>query len=149
MHISDIPHHKIDKIRPFLLKYCKEGGSIPNVNCIRELHLPKLFAYHFAALKAKLANESINIKTDETTDCHNHILNIIASIHGESFLIDVVTLSECNHHTESQACIRAVTHVDIEFERVIAFVTDSAAYYKKAHWREVLSNIFNNSYHVL
>ena len=36
----------------------------------------------------------------------------------------------------------------IEFEKIIAFVTDSAAYCRKAH-REVLSNIFNNSYHVL
>ena len=86
-------------MRPFLLKYCKEGGSIPS---IRELHLPKLFACHFAALKAKLANESISIITDETTDCCDHsILNIIASIRGESFLIDDVTLSECNHQTVS------------------------------------------------
>ena len=91
--LSDIPLHKINKMRPFLLKYCKEGGSIPNVNCIRELHLPKLFACHFAALKAKLANESISIITDEITDCHDHsILNIIESIHSESFLIDVVTV---------------------------------------------------------
>ena len=113
--LSDIPLHKIDKMIPFLLKYCKEGGSIPSANCIRGLHLPKLFVCHFAALKAKLANESIRIITDETTDCRDHsILNIIASIRGESFLIDVVTLSECYHHTVSQACIRAVTHVDLK-----------------------------------
>ena len=124
--LSDIPFYKIDEMRPFLLKYCKEGSSIPSVNCIREFHLPKLFACHFAALKAKLANESISIITDETTDCHDHsILNIIASIYSESFLIDVVTLSGCNHQTISQACVRAVTHVDIKFEKIIAFVTDS------------------------
>ena len=124
--LYDTPLHKIDKMRPFLLKYCKEGGSIPSINCIWELHLPKLFACHFVVLKAKLANESISIITDETTDCHDHsILNIIASIHGESFLIDVVTLSECNHQTGSQACIQAITHVNIEF------VTDLAAYCKK------------------
>ena len=127
--LSDIPLHKIDKMRPFLLKYCKEGGSIPSVNFIRELHLSKLFACHFAALKAKLASESISI----ITDCHDHsILNIIASIRGESFPIDVVTLSECNHQTVSQACIRAVTHVDIEFEKIIVFVADSGAYCKKS-----------------
>ena len=137
--LSGIPRRKIDKMRPFLLKYCKEGGSIPSVNCIRELHLPKLFACHFAALKAKLANESISIITDEITDCRDHsILNIIASIRGESFLIDVVTLSECNHQTVSQACIRAVTHVDIEFEKIIAFVTDLAAYCKKSSQRSLI-----------
>ena len=32
--LSDISLHKIDKMRPFLLKYCKEGGSIPSVNYI-------------------------------------------------------------------------------------------------------------------
>ena len=147
--LSDIPFHKIDKMRPFLLKYCKEGGSIPSVNCIREFHLPKLFACHFAALKAKLANKSICIITDETIDCRDHsILNIIASICSESFLIDVITLSECNNQTIRHACIRTVPHVDIKFEKIIAFVTDSAAYCQKDH-REVLSNTFNNSYHVL
>ena len=146
--LSDILLHKIDKMRPFLLRDCKEGGSIPSVNSTKELHLPKLFACHLA-LKAKFANKSISIIRDETTDCRDHsILNIIASIRGELFLINVVTLSECNHQTVSQASIRAVTHVDIEFEKIIAFVTNSAAYCKKAN-REVLSNIFNNSYHVL
>ena len=133
--LSDIPLHKIDKMRPFLLKYCKEDGSIPSVDYIRELHLLKSFACHFAVLKAKLANESISIiTTDERTDCCDHsILNIIASIRGESFLINVVTRSECNHQTVSPSCIRAVTSVDIEFEKIIAFVTDSAAYCKKAY----------------
>ena len=97
--LSDIPLNKIDKMRPFLLKYCKEGGSIPSVNCIKELHLPKLFACHFAALKTKLANESISIIIDETTDYRDH--RILNSIRGESFLNDVVTLSECNHQTVS------------------------------------------------
>jgi len=138
--LSDIPLHKIDKMRPFILYHCKEGGAIPSVNCVRQLHLPKLFALHFAALKTNLANQSVSIITDEITDCRDHsILNVIASIRGESFLIDVVTLGECNYQTLSQACIRAVTHVDIAFDDIVAFVTDSAAYCKKAH-REVLSN---------
>ena len=54
--LSDIVLHKIDKMRPFLLKHCKESGGIPSANCIRQLYLPKLFALHFAALKAELAN---------------------------------------------------------------------------------------------
>ena len=63
-------------------------------------HQPKLFALHFAALKAKLANQSVNIITDETIDCRDEsILNGIANICGESFLINVVTLRECNHQT--------------------------------------------------
>ena len=84
-------------------------------------------ALHFAALKAKLANQSVIIITDEITDCCDQSsLNVIASICGESFLIDVITLEECNHQTLSQACIQAVTHVDMVFEDIVAFVTDSA-----------------------
>ena len=63
----DIPRHKIDKMKPFLLKHHKEGGAIPSVNCVRQLHLPKLFTLHFAALKAELSNQSVSIITDETT----------------------------------------------------------------------------------
>ena len=124
--LFDIPLHKIDKMKSFLLKYCKESDAILSVNCIKELHLPKLFACYFAALKAKLVNEYISIITDETNDSRDHsILNTIALIHGESFLMDAVSLSECNHQTISQAGIRAVSYVDIEF------VTDSVAYGKK------------------
>ena len=59
-----------------------------------------------------------------------------------------VTLRECNHQTLSQACIQAVTQVDIAFENIASFVTDAAAYCKKAY-KEVLSDVFINSYHVL
>ena len=65
--LSDIPPHKIDKLRLFLLKNCKEGGAISSVNCVRQLHQPKLFALHFAALKAKLANQFVTIISDEIT----------------------------------------------------------------------------------
>ena len=78
--LCDILRHKIDEMRPILLKHCKEGGAIQSVNSIRQLHLPKLFALHFAALKAKLTNQSVSIITDETTECHDQsILNVIAS----------------------------------------------------------------------
>ena len=72
---------------------------------------------------------------------------MIANICGESFLIDVAILREYNHQSLSQVCIQAVTHVNIVFD-MVAFVTDSAAYCEKAH-REVLSNVFINSHHVL
>jgi len=133
----------IDKMRPFLLKHCKEGGAFPSVNCVRQVHRPKLFALHFAALKIKLANQTVSIITDETTDCRDHsILNVIASIRGELFLIDVVTLGECNYRTLSQAYIRAVTHVDIvgevfshwsAFDNVTQLITFiKSTFFKKA-----------------
>ena len=38
--LSDISLHKIDKMRPFILKHCKESDAFPSVNCVRQLHLP-------------------------------------------------------------------------------------------------------------
>ena len=73
---------------------------------------------------------------------------MIVSICGESFLINVVSSRKCHHQTLSQACIQAVTHMDIAFEDIIAFVTDSAAHCKKVDW-EVFLNVFINSYHLL
>ena len=70
-------------MRPFLLKHCKEGSATPSVNCVRQLQLPKLFALHSAALKAKLDNQSVSTITDKTTDCRDQrILNGIANICG-------------------------------------------------------------------
>ena len=46
--------------------------------------------------------------------------------------IDVCTMEACNHSTLSASVIKAVTSVGIEFQDIIAFVTDSAAYCKKA-----------------
>ena len=65
--LSDIPLDKIDKMKPFLLTHCKEDGTIPSVNCVKQFHQLKLFALHFAALKAKLADQSVSIIADETT----------------------------------------------------------------------------------
>lgn len=44
--------------------------------------------------------------------------------------------------------LKCVSEVGIKFERVIAFVSDSAAYCKKA-FRDVLSVVFSNATHVL
>ena len=56
--LSNILLHKIDKMKPFLLKHCKEGGAITSVSYVRQLHL---FALHFAALKVKFSNQSVSI----------------------------------------------------------------------------------------
>ncbi len=54
-------------MRLFTSKHCKEGDAIQSVNCVRQIHLLKLFVYHFVTLKAQLANQSVNIIADETT----------------------------------------------------------------------------------
>ena len=75
------------------------------------------------------------------------ILNVIAMVREKSFLIGVEKMSACNHATFSQAIIKCVTEVGIKYKQVIAIVSDSAAYCKKA-FRDVLSAVFPNSIHV-
>ena len=90
-------------------------GNFIYQNCLLFILLPKL------------ANQSVSIITNETTNGHDqNILNVIVCICRMSFLIDVVTFRECNHQTLNQACIQAVTCVDIVFEDFVAFVTDIA-----------------------
>ena len=98
-------------------------------------------------LKAKFANQPVIIIAQTKQLSLVVILNVIASINGKSFLIDIVTLTECNHQNVSQACFQVITHLDIAIQDIL-FVTDSAAYCKKAH-REVLSNVLIVTYVVL
>ena len=146
---ADIPLEKTDKMKPFLLKYCKQAGALPQTATLRTVYVPRLFDIHFAALKELLKDAQVSITADETTDVRDQsILNVVAGVRNKSYLIGVEKMEACNHATVSQAIIRSVTEVGIRFENVIAIVSDSAAYCKKAYNR-VLSPVFPNSLHVL
>ena len=126
---------KTEKIRPFLLKHCKQAGALPQDKFLRSEYVPRLYDQHFEALKKVVADVPVSITADETADVRDHsILNVIPAVQGKSYLIGVVKMEACNHATLSQAVIKSVSevqHVGIEFARVIAFVSDSAAYCKK------------------
>ena len=146
---ADIPLHKTDKMRPFLQKYCKQAGSLPQLPTLRKVYVPRLFELHYAALTEILKDQPVSITADETTDVRDHsILNVLATVQGKPYLIGVVKMEACNHSTFSQAVIRSVTDIGIQFNQVTAVVSDSAAYCKKAY-NDVLSAIFPNSVHVL
>ncbi|RHZ53786.1 hypothetical protein Glove_437g46 [Diversispora epigaea] len=48
---ADIPLEKINKLRDFFKKYCKEGGSIPLADSIRKHHLSGIFEQHYEQLR--------------------------------------------------------------------------------------------------
>ena len=146
--LAEIPLEKTEKMRPFFTKHCKQGGALPKDKFLRSEYVPRLFEQHYLALKTLVAEGCISIVADETTDVRDHsILNVIAMVREKSFLIGVEKMSACNHATFSQAIIKCVTEVGIKYEQVIAIVSDSAAYCKKA-FRDVLSAIFPNAIHV-
>ncbi|XP_072178106.1 uncharacterized protein [Diadema setosum] len=146
--MADIPLNKVEKLRPFVEKHCSQGGALPKAETLRNVYIPRQFEIHFEALKETVKDEKVSIIADETTDIRDcSILNVIAGVRGKYYLIDVCTMEACNHSTLSQAIIKALMNVGIKFDDVIAVVTDSAAYCKKAA-REVLQPLFPKSIHV-
>ena len=112
------------------------------------MYVPRLFEQHLGALTSLLADSAVSIVADETTDIRDHsIVNVIALVKDKSYLINVVTLEACNNVTFSQGFIKAVTDMGIQYDSVMAVVSDSAAYTIKAY-REVLSVVFPKSLHV-
>ena len=150
--MADIPLEKVEKMRPFLLKYCKQAGTLPQVSTLRSQYIPRAYDLHFTALKQLLKDSTpalVDLIADETTDCRDKsILNVIATIRGKCYLIGIAKMDACNHSTFSQEIVKCVSGVEIPFDRVRAVVSDSAAYCKKAY-REVLSPLFPKSTHVL
>ena len=154
--LADIPgarktprEHKTEKMRPFMQKYCKQAGTLPQVSPLHKVYVPRLFEKHYSALAEVFKSQPVSITVDETTDVRDHsILNVIANVRGKPYLIEVVQMEACNHSTFSQAIIWSVTDIGITFEQITAVVSDSAAYCKKAY-RDVLSAVFPNSVHVL
>ena len=128
---------------------CRQGGALPQGPTLRKLYIPRLYDEHVKALKKLVQGYPVQIIADETTDARDQsILNVVAGVRGCYYLIDVIKMEACNHATLSQAIIQAVTGIGIQFADVVAVVTDSAAYCKKA-FREVLSPMFPNATHVL
>ena len=128
--IADIPLEKTEKVQPFLRKYCSQAKD----KQLRTMYVPRLFDKHFAALKEILKDKQLSITADETSDVRDDsILNVIATVKGRPHIVDVVKMDACNHSTLSQVIIKSVTVVGIAFHNVMAIVSDSAAYCKKAY----------------
>ena len=103
---------------------------------------------HKQKLKEILANETIAVALDETQDDRDYsVLNIVVMLRSVAYVIDVKFMNACNHATVSHAVIDCLKDFGIEFENVMAFSTDSAAYCKKAV-RLVLMPLFPNAIHV-
>ena len=149
MVAADIPLEKTSKLKPFLVKYCKQGGTLPQDKTLRTDYVPKLYTEHVEQLKKLLKDEPVAIVADETTDVRDHsILNVLAIVRGKSYLIDVITLTACNHQTLSRGIVSAVQAMEIDNGNVTAIITDSAAYCKKA-FKDVLSVVYPNATQIL
>ena len=78
----------------------------------------------------------------------NQSLNILFGVQDSIYLVDCVTMGACNHTTVSQAVVSAVNSFGVEYNNVMAIVSDSAAYCKKA-FKDILSGLFPQAFHIL
>eukprot|EP01022_Parablepharisma_sp_SALTPOND_P031220 TRINITY_DN7896_c0_g2_i1.p1 TRINITY_DN7896_c0_g2~~TRINITY_DN7896_c0_g2_i1.p1 ORF type:complete len:706 (-),score=19.97 TRINITY_DN7896_c0_g2_i1:277-2223(-) len=131
----DIPLSKIDKIKPYLVKYAINGGAIPGSTQLRRVYLPKYYEHQFAYIKAKLNSQPICLMTDESPDSTGrYVFHTIARVTatGEEFLIDCSFLTS---HTGTDV-YTYLTHVlekyDINILNIDSISTDSASYMKTA-----------------
>ena len=87
--LANIPLYRIDAMHPFLLKYCQQTGTLPQVSTFSNAYVPRLYEKCYLVLTEVIKNKPISIIADEKTDVHNHsILNVIATVCGKpiSFL---------------------------------------------------------------
>jgi hypothetical protein len=83
--LADIPLDKVEKMRPFMKKYCQQGGAIPQAPTLRTIYLPRLYEEHTAALKMLLKDKIVAIIADETTDIRDKsILNVLAKVNVDA-----------------------------------------------------------------
>ena len=65
---------KVEKLKPFLVKYCKQAGTLPQASTLRSTYVPRAFQDHFAALKSLLQQSHpamVHLTADETTDARD------------------------------------------------------------------------------
>ena len=146
---ANLPLEKVEYLRPFLRTYCKQGGTVPGPDQFRREYLPHVFQKHLGALKSKLVGEKVIIIIDKTTDSREKsVLHILPGFRDHStFLADVQYSQNVNHASVAQKVLMALTELGIDFNDVLAVVTDSAAHMLKCH-QVALSPVLPNSVHI-
>ena len=138
---ADIAFHKLKNpsFSAFLKKY--SGHNTPDESTLRKNHLPKLYDETLSRIRASLQNSKIWISVDETTDAvGRYIANVVvgdlcADNPGPSYLLTCEQLEKTNSATISQLVLNSLQLLwpdGIKFNDVLLFISDAAAYMKKA-----------------
>jgi hypothetical protein len=152
---SGIPLHKLEKesFRKFLEKYTKM--EVPAEATLRKGYVDILYREKIDYIRERVGDKSIWISVDETTDATGrYIANaVIGTMEptGESqmFLLNCEQLEKTNSTTIAQFFSKSLAVLwpeSIKHDRVLLFVTDAAAYMKKA--ARALKVLFPNMWHV-
>ena len=133
-----------------MCKRVKNGGAIPGCHQLQDKYLPDVYTAERARLKELSHGQKIAVIFDEMSDDEGRfVLNILFAPLTEnsdgrviSYLAATEFLPRTNHSTVSQAVIKALQSYEIDFDDVVVFDTDNAAYMKKAY-TTVLSALFS------
>ena len=101
--------------------------------------LPRTAEFHANNIM-KLADQKIAVIVDETTDMRGryvvnvlmHPLDSFAPVHCKALLVNTEFLTAINNVSIAQLIVRTLTNMNIEFNNVLALVSDNAAYMKSA-----------------
>uniref|UniRef100_H3ANF7 HAT C-terminal dimerisation domain-containing protein n=1 Tax=Latimeria chalumnae TaxID=7897 RepID=H3ANF7_LATCH len=132
------------------------GGAIPSSTQLRCEYLPKVAECHKQEIM-ELVN--LSVVTDESTDAQDqyvlHILFVLQGLNDEdasdsklkAVLADIMYLQAVNYNTISQAIVKCLNNVGVDFNNISAFISDSATYMSKAY-NQVLQGLLSNSVHL-
>ncbi|CAG8774777.1 12542_t:CDS:2, partial [Ambispora leptoticha] len=97
---ANIPLEKVDKLKPFFLKYCKNGGSIVESTQLRSRYLPITFNSEIEKLKQLLVRKRISITIDKSPDvCGRAAVNVLFSFYNTTKLVKTEHLEVVNSTT--------------------------------------------------
>ena len=152
--VANIPIEKAPLIRPFLVKYCKQGGTCPTTADGLYYYSEDLYAQNRDVLKKLIEDQPLALVVDEATDDSScSLLNIVVILlNGSSeqgsnpLLLDTVFLETINLMTVGQAVIQSVVTFGIKFDNVRLIMSDNAKYMLKCV-REVLHPVFPKMHH--
>ena len=141
-------------LREFFVSHVTNGGALPKSAALYS-YIDDVYSVELNNLKNYFQNEKLIIIFDETSDdLGRFVANILfAKPPSNSGILEpklVSTIFEkksLDHQKVCQLVMRTVQSFNIEYENIVAFCSDNAAYMLKAH-RDVLSSLFPNCVHL-
>ena len=143
------------KLREFFLANVKGGGDIQNLTGNGSSYVTKVFSKQQEQVVMKLAGRKVAIIADETTDVTGrYVINILLqpldsldADNCKALLVNTEFLPAVNNVTIAQLIICMLTNVNIDFNNVLAVISDDAAYKKKC-FTNGLRGVLPNAVHV-
>lgn len=138
---ADIPLWKLTNsdLRCFLEKYTKE--RVPDESTLRKRYVKKCYEETLAKIRTEIGDNYVWVSVDETTDASGrYVANfVVGSLKPDEasrpILLNTEALDKVNHSTIARfftASLELLWPGDIQYDKVLLFVTDGASYMCKA-----------------